>query len=125
MHNAINWFEIPAADFERAVNFYNTVLGIDIRKGEFMGEPQGFFPGEEMAVRGAIVKSDRLTPSTSGTLIYLNAGTVEGLEGALSRVEANGGTIMMLKTDIGEAGFIGILQDTEGNCVGLHALRPA
>lgn len=123
MHNAINWFEIPAADFERAVNFYNTVLGIEIQKDEFMGEPQAFFPGDDMAVRGAIVKSDRLTPSATGTLIYLNTGTVEGLEQALSRVESSGGKITMPKTDIGEPGFIGIIQDTESNLVGLHALK--
>lgn len=123
MHNAVNWFEIPAADFERAVNFYNTVLGIEIRKDEFMGEPQGFFPGDDMAVRGAIVHSQRLTPSTAGTLIYLNTGTVAGLEQALSRVESSGGKVTMPKTDIGEAGFIGIILDTEGNCVGLHAMN--
>lgn len=123
MHNAINWFEIPATDFDRAVSFYNTVLGIEIRKDEFMGEPQGFFPGDDMAVRGAIVYSQRLTPSTAGTLIYLNAGMAESLEQALSRVEPSGGKVTMPKTDIGEAGFIGIIQDTEGNCVGLHALK--
>jgi predicted enzyme related to lactoylglutathione lyase len=121
MHNAINWFEIPAADFDRAVAFYNTVLGIEIRQAEFMGEPQGFFPGDEMGVRGAIVYSERLTPSTAGTLIYLNVGTVDGLEQALSRVQSSGGKITMHKTDIGEAGFIGIILDTEGNCIGLHA----
>lgn len=123
MYNAINWFEIPATDFERAVSFYNTVLGIDISKEEFMGEPQGFFPGDEMGARGAVVYSERLTPSTAGTLIYLNAGTVEGLEQALSRVESSGGKVTMPKTDIGEAGFISIIQDTEGNRIGLHALR--
>jgi len=123
MHNAINWFEIPTADFDRAVTFYNTVLGIEIRKDKFMGEPQGFFPGEDTAVRGAIVYSQRLTPSTAGSLIYLNAGTADGLEQALSRVEPSGGKITMPKTDIGEAGFIAIILDTEGNCVGLHALR--
>jgi len=123
MHNAINWFEIPAADFDRAVTFYNTVLGIEIRKDKFMGEPQGFFPGDDMAVRGAIVYSQRLTPSTAGSLIYLNAGTADGLEQALSRVESSGGKITMPKTDIGEAGFIAIILDTEGNSVGLHALR--
>jgi len=123
MHNAINWFEIPATDFDRAVTFYNTVLGIQIRKDRFMGEPQGFFPGDDLAVRGAIVCSDRLTPATAGTLIYLNAGTVDSLEQALSRVEPSGGKITMPKTDIGEAGFIGIIQDTEGNRIGLHALR--
>lgn len=124
MQNAINWFEIPAADFDRAVTFYSTVLGTEIQKAEFMGEPQAFFPMDQMSVGGAIVKSDRLTPSMTGTLVYLNLGTVENLEQALGRVESSGGKLLMPKTDIGDPGFIGIIQDSEGNGIGLHAPRP-
>jgi predicted enzyme related to lactoylglutathione lyase len=124
MQNAINWFEIPAADFDRAVTFYNAVLGAEIQKAEFMGEPQAFFPSDMTSVGGAIVKSDRLTPSMTGTLIYLNLGTVENLEQALGRVESSGGKLLMPKTDIGDPGFIGIIQDSEGNGIGLHAPKP-
>lgn len=123
MQNAINWFEIPATDFDRAVIFYSTVLGTEIQKAEFMGEPQAFFPGDQTSVGGAIVKSERLTPSTTGTLIYLNLGTVENLEQALGRVEPSGGKLLMPKMDIGDPGFIGVMQDTEGNSIGLHAPR--
>lgn len=125
MQNAINWFEIPAADFDRAVTFYSTLLATEIQKAEFMGEPQAFFPSDQTSVGGAIVRSDRLTPSMTGTLIYLNLGTVEHLEQALGRVESSGGKLLMPKTDIGDPGFIGIIQDSEGNGIGLHAPRPA
>jgi len=124
MQNAINWFEIPAADFDRAVTFYSSVLATEIQKGEFMGEPQAFFPSDQTSVGGAIVKSDRLTPSMTGSLIYLNLGTIENLEQALGRVEASGGKILMPKTDIGDPGFIGVMQDSEGNCMGLHSPKP-
>jgi hypothetical protein len=123
MQNAINWFEIPATDFDRAVSFYSALLGVEIKKGEFMGEPQAFFPASETGAGGAIVQSQRLTPSTSGTLIYLNLGDVPHLEQALERVESQGGKVLVPKTDIGDPGFIGIVLDTEGNQVGLHALR--
>ncbi len=121
MQNAINWFEIPTADFDRAVAFYSSVLGTEIQKSEFMGEPQAFFPSDQTSVGGAIVKSERLTPSMTGTLIYLNLGTVDNLDQALGRVEASGGKLLMPKTDIGDPGFIGIIQDSEGNGIGLHA----
>ena len=121
MQNAINWFEIPATDFDRAVKFYSTVLATEIKKGEFMGEPQAFFPASETGAGGAIVQSPRLTPSTTGSLIYLNLGDVEHLEQALARVESEGGKTVMAKTDIGDPGFIGIMLDTEGNQIGLHA----
>jgi predicted enzyme related to lactoylglutathione lyase len=125
MQNAINWFEIPAADFDRAVTFYNTVLETEIQKGEFMGELQAFFPSDHTSVGGAIVKSDRLTPAMTGTLIYLNLGTVEHLEQAMGRVEASGGKTLMPKMDIGDPGFISVIQDSEGNCIGLHAPKLA
>lgn len=125
MQNAINWFEIPATNLDRAVTFYSTVLGTEIVKGEFNGEPQAFFPGDETSVGGAIVGSDRLTPTQTGTLIYLNLGTPENLEAALGRVESSGGKLLMPKTDIGEPGFIGTIQDSEGNHIGLHAFRTA
>ena len=125
MQNAINWFEIPAADFDRAVTFYSTLLAVEIQKAEFMGEPQAFFPSDQTSVGGAIVKSARLTPSKAGTLIYLNLGTVENLEQALGRAEASGGKLLMPKTDIGDPGFIGIIEDSEGNGIGLHAPKLA
>ena len=119
MRNAINWFEIPATDFERAVTFYTTVLGQDIRKGEFMGVPHGFFPADEEAVAGAIVAPPDAAPSSGGSLIYLNAGSA--LDAIVARVEPAGGKLLLPKTSIGEQGAIAIIVDTEGNRVGLHA----
>lgn len=125
MQNAISWFEIPAIDFDRAVNFYSAVLGTEIQKGEFMGELQAFFPADLTGAGGAIVKSERLTPASTGTLIYLNVETVERLEQALGRVESSGGKTLMPKMAIGDPGFIGMMLDTEGNCIGLHAPKPS
>lgn len=122
--NAINWFEIPATDFDRAVSFYSAVLDVEILKTEFMGEPQAFFPASKDAVSGAIVKSDRLSPSSTGTLIYLNVGNLLALEQAMGKVEINSGRTLMEITDIGEPGFIGIIADSEGNSIGLHAPKP-
>jgi uncharacterized protein len=68
MQNAINWFEIPATDLDRAIGFYSTVLGTTLQKSEFMGEPQAFFPSDQTSVGGAIVQSERLQPATTGTV---------------------------------------------------------
>jgi uncharacterized protein len=125
MSNAINWFEIPATDFDRAVIFYSTLLDAEITKGEFMGEQQAFFPAGETEVGGAIVKREQLAPSTSGPLIYLNLETVEDLEDALEDVESIGGKVLMPMTAIGDPGFIGVILDSEGNSVGLHAFKPS
>lgn len=31
MKNALNWFEIPTVDFERAKTFYETILGYNMQ----------------------------------------------------------------------------------------------
>ncbi len=41
------------------------------------------------------MKSERLTPAATGTLVYLNVETVDQLEQALSRVEPSGGKTLM------------------------------
>ncbi|MBK9942110.1 MAG: VOC family protein [Kouleothrix sp.] len=118
MRNAINWFEIPATNFDRAVAFYRTVLGRDIRTGEFMGVPHGFFPADEHGVAGAIIAPPDATPGAHGTLIYLDAAP--SLGDAVARVARAGGQVLLPETSIGEQGVIAIVLDSEGNRVGLH-----
>jgi predicted enzyme related to lactoylglutathione lyase len=122
MADAINWFEIPAADFDRAVKFYGDILNRPLRKEIFGGIPNGIFETDDPdAVGGAIVFSEQYQPSTSGAVVYLNAG--HELDAVLSRVDAAGGRVVLPKTDIGDPGYIALILDTEGNKVGLHQPR--
>lgn len=124
MH-AVTWFEIPAADFDRAVQFYQRVLGVEMRQEVFMGDPNAFFPYDrETGVGGALVKTNGVTPSANGSLVYLNAVTPERLEEYLSRVEEAGGKVLVPQTHIGQPGYIAVILDIEGNRVGLHAPNP-
>lgn len=119
--NAINWFEIPATDFDRAVKFYETALGISMHREVFAGDPNAFFPyAQGQGVGGSVVKADYANPGSGGAVVYLNAGTHQQLEAALARVEAAGGSVLRPATDLGEIGTIAFIRDTEGNHVGLH-----
>ena len=122
MDNALNWFEIPSTDIDRAAAFYGAIFDATIEVFEM-------HPGFKMAtlryesgkgVGGAIVTGEFYTPSTDGTLVYLNGG--EDLSVVLDRVEDAGGKVLGPKQDIGENGFIAIFLDTEGNRVGLHSM---
>lgn len=119
MKNTINWFEIPSADFDRAVRFYSTVFNVELHIENVMGVQSGIFPnGDENAVNGAVVFSPNYEPSTKGSVVYLN---VTGqMQAVLDRIEPAGGKIAMPPTDIG-FGFIAFFLDTEGNKVGLHS----
>jgi predicted enzyme related to lactoylglutathione lyase len=120
MH-AVNWFEIPCRDLDRAVKFYESVLDTKLQRMEFMGVPHGIFPSGEKEVGGALVLDKSNSPSPSGTRIYLDA--TGKLEDCLARVTKHGGEVIVAKTDISPQGFLGVLRDTEGNLVGLHS-RP-
>lgn len=119
MQNAINWFEIPAVDFDRAVQFYSKLLGCEIRVETFQGAPNGFLPFGVGKVGGAIIKAEHAAPSTAGTLVYLNAE--DCFNEAIGRVEKLGGTLVLPATSIGDPGTIAIIIDSEGNRVGLHS----
>jgi uncharacterized protein len=122
MKNAVNWFELPVVNLERARKFYETVLGTTLKPEVFGGTPMAIFPYQD-GVGGALVQDTRVRPSSDGTAVYLDAAGA--LDACVRRVEAAGGKVLLPKTDIGDPGFIALMLDSEGNRVGLHdPLRP-
>ena len=124
MAHALNWFEIPVADMDRAVRFYEALTGHSLKREAFGGPSQelAVFPGErDTDVRGALFKTPAMQPAAQGTLVYLNAG--ETLEPWLSRIEAAGGPLALPKVTLPDGmGCFAHIIDSEGNRVGLHAL---
>lgn len=123
MANVINWFEIPAEDFDRACEFYSKVLDGEIHKMDApSGLRMGFLPGMEQGqVGGAVVHGETYEPSQKGSVVYLNGG--EDLSVPLAKVEEAGGKVIVPKLSIGENGFIAHFIDTEGNRVALHSMN--
>ena len=121
--NAINWFEIPVADFDRAKKFYSTIYEFDMPEMNMDGVRMGFFlyDQQSMGVGGAIVHGDGLGPSAGGPKVYLNGG--DDLDNVLNRVQAAGGKVVLPKTEITpEFGYYATFEDTEGNEVSLHSM---
>ena len=128
MRHAIHWFEIPTSNLDRAVKFYEQALSLTLKHEVFSEIAMAIFPATESGnlandgVPGALVLDPRRQPSAHGSLVYLNA--LPDLDAVLARVPMAGGRVIMSKTDIGPPGFIAIIEDTEGNVVGLHIPRP-
>ena len=118
MRTVIDWFEIPASDFDRAVKFYESVLKVQLHHEAADDILSAVFPYEGDAPSGAVVFNPQFQPSTQGAVVYL--GTDGDLNGALKRVTAAGGTVILPKTSVGDPGYIALIIDTEGNKVGLH-----
>lgn len=123
MSHAINWFEIPVTEMDRAMDFYAAVTGRALQRMDFgvPGQQEAVFETADPSERtGSLVQSAALQPSPQGSLLYLH---VDGdLAAALARVAPAGGRVAMGKTALppGMGHFAQIL-DTEGNRVGLHS----
>jgi hypothetical protein len=119
--DAVSWFELHVADFDRAKRFYENVMQSPLQECEMENCRMAMFPFDNAnGVGGAITKMDGVAPGQGGTMVYLN---VDGdLDGVLKRIPSAGGSVLKPRTSIGEHGFIAILKDTEGNPVGLHSM---
>lgn len=118
MKRLIAFFEIPTADFSRAVEFYETVLNVTLPIVECEDEKMAFFT-EQGEVIGAISYAANFHPSADGTLIHFYC---EDLETTLQKVIEKGGSIVIPITKI-EAegkGHFAVFADSEGNHVGLY-----
>jgi uncharacterized protein len=122
--NALNWFEIPVSDFDRAKKFYETIFDYQMPENQMGPARMGFllydFQGRKVV--GAIVHNpDFYSPSDNGSLIYLNCQP--DLQVVLDRVTGAGGTVLQQKKEIGNnLGYWAAMLDTEGNRVALHSM---
>lgn len=122
MKNAVNWFEIPVKDFDRAKGFYEKVLNAQMETQAMpdMGIKMAFFPADwEHGIGGGIAFGPGYEPSANGSLIYLNGG--DDLSEPLSCVEPAGGQIVVPKTSLGPNGYMAQFMDSEGNRVAFHS----
>ncbi len=122
--NAINWFELPTNNMPRAVEFYQVAIGVTLKQEIFGGLAHAVFPAKcpdgATSTAGALVASaPHLTPGATGTVVYLNCP--DGVSAALARALTAGATLVVPETAIGPNGFFAIIDDLDGNRVGLHA----
>jgi len=117
--HAINWFEIPCEDLDRATVFYETLLGAPMQR--IVSEtPMAFFSAEMTGTNGTLVKRSFQKPGRGGTMVYLNCDG--DLDNVLARVTVAGGLVLMPKTPVpGGHGHFACLRDSEGNHIGLHS----
>lgn len=122
--NAVNWFEIPVVNFERARRFYSQIFDFDMPTMQMGAVWMGMllYDHENQGIGGAICQGEGYVPAQTGTLIYLNGG--KDLTTVLNRVQKAGGQILVPKTLIDpENGHFAIFVDTEGNKIGLHSMN--
>jgi uncharacterized protein len=134
--NPVVWFEIYVENMARAKAFYEATLNVTL---EMMPPPTDEMSKEvnmEMwsfpmsndsetamttpGASGMLVKMSGYKPGSGGTLVYFGC---EDCGVTAARAAKNGGSICNEKMSIGEYGFIALVQDTEGNMIGLHSMQ--
>lgn len=116
MQKFVSFFEIPASDFNRAVDFYQSVFDVKLDiADDCETEKMGFFPNCE----GAVSHSKQIKPCADGVLISLATTSIEK---TLAKVVQEGGKTVIPKTaiDADGKGFFAVFADSEGNSIGLH-----
>ena len=118
MKSVINWFEIPVADMDRAIKFYESVMQVALRREKMDVAELAVFPHEDPATGGALAKFDGVTPSQQGAIIYLHT---DNLAATLDRIASAGGECVFGPLELPQGiGTIALFTDSEGNRVGLH-----
>jgi len=114
-------FEIPAKDPKRASAFYSKAFGWQFNQ----------YPGMEYWSVGTTVSDKNGQPTSLGAInggLGKKAGPLQvptvtirvaDIEAALANVKKLGGKVTVKKTKVGDMGFTGYFQDTEGNVIGL------
>jgi predicted enzyme related to lactoylglutathione lyase len=130
--NPVGWFEIYVQDMARAKAFYEAVFqgsleqlpppesveqecadsGMEMEMLTFPMSQEGY------GAPGALVRMTGV-PSGGGTLVYF---TCADCAEEAARAAANGGSVFKEKMPIGQYGFIALVNDTEGNMIGLHSM---
>jgi predicted enzyme related to lactoylglutathione lyase len=124
MQTKINWFEIPSNDFARATRFYealfDTTLRIEGATADLM--QMAIFTYPAGVTCGCVTHSEHQKPSSSGTMIYLDAGA--SIDAVIQRIAPAGGKVYVPKTQLpDDIGYMAHFVDTEGNLIGLHAMH--
>jgi hypothetical protein len=116
------WFEIPAADMDRAKLFYETVFNTKIDVMEFGPNfKMGIFPHKEVGC-SLVFYPSFYKPGQEGVIVYINANP--DLQIALDKIGSAGGKIIQPKKQIDpEHGYMALFIDSEGNRSALHSAK--
>jgi predicted enzyme related to lactoylglutathione lyase len=119
--NPISWFEVPVSDMDRAIKFYNAVMGWDLKVFAGEGITMAWFPAEfdKYGAAGSLALSEHYTPSTQGVLVYFKC---EDVNDTLALIHDAGGKVIFEKKLISpDVGYMGAAIDSEGNRIAFHS----
>ena len=104
--------EIPATELDKSSSFYNKVFGWEFKD---FGKGYLLFNNHKGIMVG-LRKAENITTGET-TVFHV---TVDNIDETLKTAEANGGKIKRGKTVIPAMGWYALINDLDGNTVGLY-----
>ncbi len=122
MIHPVTYFEIPVTDMDRAVRFYEGLLGVKLERQRVDGYDMALFPFKEgsSGASGALAKGDVYVPSKTGPILYFQ---VDDIKATVDKALKLGSTQLYPIKDIGEAGMVAEVEDSEGNRLALNQTK--
>lgn len=127
MPNRVAHFEIHASDPERAVDFYTSVFGWEIKKWDG-GQMEYWMvmtgdSKEAGGINGGLVRRSGPTPAEgTSSNAFVCTIVVDSYDAYHEKILANGGKVAMPKMALVGMAWQGYYIDTEGNTFGLHQM---
>lgn len=112
-HGDITHIDIPVTDTAQASAFYGALFGWRIAEAPgFEGYPMWQAPNK--------ISGGGLAPRDAEFTQPRSYVEVDSIDDALATAAANGGTVLMGKSQISETSWWAILADPDGNHIGLY-----
>ncbi|GAB3270074.1 VOC family protein [Parahaliea aestuarii] len=118
-HGEFIWYELCAADADRAQQFYSEVLGWDIADSQTPGMDYRIVHAvdEESGERtpiGAVMPLSAEMTAAGARPVWLGYIAVDDVDSSVASITARGGSVHMPATDIPEVGRIAMVTDPQG-----------
>jgi uncharacterized protein len=96
---AVRYLEIPVADIDRAVSFYEAVFGVELERVILDGYAMAHFPslGGGVGADVTLAQGDVYVPSKTGTIVYFHVADIDAV---MSCATARGAAVLYAKKEV-------------------------
>ena len=113
------WVEVPVKDIHRATKFYGALFDQQLTPLDYDGRRLATIEVSDGQVGISLNQFEGFDPSPNGPLVYLNAGA--RFDSMLSRIEAEGGNVVIPRSPMSETTVFATFRDSESNTLALYA----
>ncbi len=119
MTHPVIYFEIPVTNMDRAIRFYELLFGVKLTRQTVDGYDMALFPFKDGSpgATGALAKGDVYVPSKNGAVLYFR---VDDIKVTVDHALSLGSKPLYPIKDIGDAGQVAEIEDSEGNRLALN-----